>query len=295
GVQNIMNIYLECPNTLLEFDSARLIKKLTQTLQRTEILPSRQVEAICHYKDYVEVHDSAQHVHTTEAVILAIPLNNLQHINISPPVPMEIRKVITQKSDAAKYVTSFIACYTDGHWRKAGYSGDFLKNEPFIVGHEYRPSVYVGMTMHDSAIDSLVRATVLNALAQHFGEEMKAPISYSQHTFLLSAMGHVPFTTPWNRIIWSSSAAAATCYRGFLGGAVQSGLRAAMNALLLVRPQKVTWMDVADLHCQNCPNIKDVGMLQLWMSGLNLYNVGYYTLYASSVLVALQLAYQRFN
>ncbi|XP_053954553.1 putative flavin-containing monoamine oxidase AofH [Anastrepha ludens] len=295
GLQNIINIYLECPNTLLEFDSTQLLKALTQRLQHTEILLSRRVKSICHYKDYVEVHDSTQDIHTTDALIFAIPLNCLQQINIAPPVPVELRKVMNNKLKAEKSVTSFIASYSDGHWRKAGYSGNFLKTEPLILGYEYRPNVYVGMMVHDNTMDALVRAIVLDALAQNFGDEMKRPHSYNQHTFELSNLAHVPLTTPWHRVIWSSSAAASTCYRGFLGGAVQSGLRAAMNALLIVRPQTVTWTDVADVHCQNCPNIKSIGVLQLWMSGLNLYNVGYYSLYASSVLVALQLAYKKFG
>ncbi|XP_067632807.1 uncharacterized protein shps [Eurosta solidaginis] len=293
GLQNILNIYLETPNSLVEFDSSLLLKALTQNLGNTEILLSRQVKNICHYKDYVEVHDSAQYIHTTDALILATPLNFIQRINISPQLPVELRNVICNKLDQRKMITSFMAEYNDGHWRKAGYSGNFLKNEPFIVGYEYRPSVYVGLIVHDGTLNSMVRVTVLEALAVNFGEEMNQPHSYNEHTFELSNLGHLPLTTPWNRIIWSSSAAASTCYRGFLGGAVQSGLRAAMNAMLIVRPQVVTWTDVADVHCQNCPNINDVGIVELWMSGLNLYNVGYYTLYASSIILALQFAYKK--
>ncbi|XP_011192942.1 putative flavin-containing monoamine oxidase AofH [Zeugodacus cucurbitae] len=295
GLQNIINIYLDCPNTLLEFDSAHLLNVLTKRLQGTEFLLSRQVKAIYHYKDYIEVHDSTQKMHTTDVLILAIPLNALQQINFSPPVPMEMRKLLNNKLKTRLMLTSFIAGYGDGHWRNAGYSGSFLKSEPFIVGCEYRPNVYAGMMIHNSGLEPLVRSIALNALALHFGDAMKTPHTYNQHTFELSSLAHVPLTTPWHRIVWSSSAAASTCYRGFLGGAVQSGLRAALNALLLVRPQVVTWTDVADVHCQNCPNIKDVGPLQLWMSGLNLYNVGYYTLYASSVFLALQFAYKKFG
>lgn len=295
NIQNKHFSYLDCPNTLLEFDGAHLLNALIQRLQGTEFLLSRQVKAICHYKDYIEVHDSVHNVHTTDVLVLAIPLNSLQQINFSPPVPMELRKVMNNKLKTRLMLTSFIAGYGDGHWRNAGYSGSFLKNEPFLVGYEYRPTIYGGMMIHDSGSDSLVRSIALNALAQHFGEAMKTPRTYNQHTYELSSLAHVPLTTPWHRIIWSSSAAASTCYRGFLGGAVQSGLRAALNALLLVRPQVVTWTDVADVHCQNCPNIKDVSALQLWMSGLNLYNVGYYTLYASSVFLALQFAFKKFG
>nr|XP_014096519.1 putative flavin-containing monoamine oxidase AofH [Bactrocera oleae] len=295
SLQNIINIYLDCPNTLLEFDSAHLLNVLTQRLQGTEFLVSRQVKSICHYKDYIEVHDSTQKVHTTDVLILAIPLNSLQQLNFLPPVPMELRKVMNNKLKLRLMLTSFIAGYGDAHWRNAGYSGSFLKNEPFIVGYEYRPNVYGGMMIHDSGSESLVRSIALKAFAENFGDAMETPYTYNQHTFELSSLAHVPLTTPWHRIVWSSSAAASTCYRGFLGGAVQSGLRAALNALLLVRPQVVTWTDVADVHCQNCPNIKDVGALQLWMSGLNLYNVGYYTLYASSVILALQFAFKKFG
>ncbi|XP_020716533.1 uncharacterized protein LOC101449371 isoform X2 [Ceratitis capitata] len=296
GLQNIINIYLDCPNTLLEFDSARLLNALTQGLQRADILLSRQAKAIYHYKDYIEVHDSVQNIHTTDALILAIPLNALQQINISPTVPLEWRKMLNNaRPGVRKMMTSFIASYRDGHWRNGGYSGSFLKYDPLIVGCEYRPTVYTGLMLHNDGMESLVRSMTLNALAQHFGEEMKVPHTYSQYTFELSSLQHLPLTTPWNRIIWSSSAAASTCYRGFLGGAVQSGLRASLNALLVVRPQVVTWTDVADIHCQNCPNIRDIGALKLWLSALNLYNVGYYALYASSVFLALQFAYKKFG
>lgn len=241
-------------------------------LQNIEILYNHKVTEISQYHDHVVLRDANNEHFRAQTIILAIPRDKIQSIHFWPPMPSEI-KATPMKPDDSKYViTSFLIKYSEGYWRNASYSGNFVAHNPFIVGYEYRSTVYSGYMVHEEGIETLVESIVLYEFSRFFGEEMLKPIQYSQQTYPLSAKNHIPLTTPWNRVIWSSSSAVATCYRGYLGGAVQSGFRAAINALLFTRPQLVNWHDLAELRCQDGIPLHDNNWLSLLLSGLNLYN-----------------------
>lgn len=122
---------------------------------------------------------------------------------------------------------------------------------------------------------------------------MLLPREFQQHSYELNNLAHLPLTTPWNRIIWSSSAAAGTCYRGYLGGAVQSGLRAAMNALLICRPQMVSWQDIVEVQCHNYLRHRETTWTSIFDSTCNLYNVSLYTFFICGLVLILTKAYKK--
>lgn len=202
----------------------------------------------------------------------------------TPPLPADSEKFI---------ITSFLANYTEGYWRLKGFSGNYIKHEPFIIGHEYRSTIYSGFMVHEEGIEPLVRSIVLREFAKIFGDEMLLPSEFQQHSYELNNRAHLSLTTPWNRIIWSSSAAAATCYRGFLGGAVQSGLRAAVSALHVCRPQVVTWQDIVEVQCHNYLHRRDATWTSIFLSSWNLYNISSYTLFICGIVLILSQAYKK--
>lgn len=254
---------------------------------------NRKVLEIYQYRDCVKVVDSENLYYIADVVIVAIPWNRMQDIKFCPPLPQEIQKA-PQPADNTNYViTSFLATYKDGHWRTKQFSGKYLSLEPFLVAQEYRCTTICGYYTHEEGLEPLVRSIILHKLSENFGEEMLIPLEYVQHTFELNTMAHVPLTSAWNRVIWSSSAAAGTCFRGHLGGAVQSGIRAAVNALLITRPQLVTWQDIAEIQCHNYLPRRDITGFRRWLSAWNLYDTTMYTLFVGGLVVILCHSYKK--
>lgn len=277
----------------MEFSSKELLYKLLYKLENIEIVCGRKVTAINQYRDFAEVKDSVNEYHIAEAIILAVPWNCSQDIRFVPPLPIELQTP-SLSADSNKYtITSFLISYSKGHWRLKGFSGHFIKHEPILIAYEYRPTVYSGFMLHEEGIEPLVKSIVLHEFAKIFGEEMLLPQEFEQRSYEVNNLTCLPLTTPWNRIIWSSSEAAGTCYRGHLGGAVQSGIRAAMNALLVCRPQIVTWNDIVEIQCHNYLRRREATWTSMLLSTLNLYNVSFYTAVICGIVLILTKTYKK--
>lgn len=285
---------IEIPNSLLQFNSNDLLNRILQEIPNTEIVLQRKIVRIQQYRDHVVVLDSNHEYHACEAVILAVPWNSLSDINFSPPIPLELQYPPIA-ADKMKYVmTSFIAKYRESHWRNLGFSGNLYCHDPFLVGYEYQELfTYAGFVVHEEGIEPLIRSIILHKLKEKFGENMLIPVDYRQNTYELSIKSHKPLTTPWSRVIWSSSSAAGTCYRGFLGGAVQSGLRATLHALLILRPQQVKWNDIAEIQCHDYLPQRDFSMTSVWLSSWNIYDTCIYVSFTSGLLLCLCAIYKK--
>ncbi|KAL9894920.1 LOW QUALITY PROTEIN: putative monoamine oxidase sheepish [Glossina fuscipes fuscipes] len=280
------------PGDVIEFSSNELFKRLLQMLDKTQFVYGRDVVEIHQFRTHVEVRDIANESHMADVVILAIPFNNLKRIYFWPRLPREMEKSLKKHNGFQYVVTSFLASYPDGYWRRKGFNGDYIGINPLMICHEYRPKTYCGYVILEQGLETLTRTLVLQRLAEYYGNEMLSPLEFQQRSYDVSKKDHLPLTTPWSRVIWASSAAAGTCFRGCLSGAVQSGLRAAMNALLLLRPQLVTWKDIADVQCRDMPR-EQASVLTLWLSTLNLYNVTTYAAFITGLIFILNRFYKR--
>ncbi|KAM7359504.1 putative monoamine oxidase sheepish [Cochliomyia hominivorax] len=294
GIKRLIDLTIEAPNySLLEFNSNDLLYKLLNKLKGVEIICGRKVYSINQYRNHVEVKDSEKALHLADAIILAIPWNCCRELCFWPHLPIELQTP-PLPADNEKYIlTSFLASYTKGYWRLRGFSGRYIKHDPLLIGHEYRPTIYCGFIVHEEGIEPLVKSIVLHDFAKIFGEEMLLPQEFHQHSFELNNLAHLPLTTPWNRVIWSSSAAAGTCYRGYLSGSVQSGLRAAMNALFVCRPQTVNWQDIAEVQCHNYLRPRENTWSSILFSTFNLYNISSYTIFICGLVLILNKAYKK--
>uniref|UniRef100_A0A1I8MBQ0 monoamine oxidase n=1 Tax=Musca domestica TaxID=7370 RepID=A0A1I8MBQ0_MUSDO len=273
GIGRLINLFIEIPNGLLEFSPQELITKMLEHMEYVHIIYGHKVSEIFQYREHVDVLDSQNIKYTAQAIILAIPWQQIQEIQFHPPLPLELQRAPRNENKTKYVLTSFLASYREAYWQKSGYTGQYLWLEPFLMAHHYHNNIIYGHYLHEEGIEPLVKSLILHKLAEAFGEEMLLPLVYSQHTFELPALDHAPRTTPWNRVIWSSSASAGTCYRGLLGGAVQSGYRAAMNALLICRPQLVTWQDISEIQCSLNFPLRKRTFLKRWLSSWNLYSI----------------------
>ncbi|XP_073822675.1 putative monoamine oxidase sheepish [Musca autumnalis] len=293
GIGRLISLLYEVPNGMLEFSSQELLAKLLEHMQFVHLIYGHKAAHIYQYREYVEVRDAHNQLYIAQAIILAIPWNYIQELQFLPPLPLELAKAPPCVNKTKYVVTSFLASYRESYWQNGNYSGEYLCMEPFLIAHQYHDNIMYGYYIHEEGIEPLVKPIILHKLAEAFGEGMLTPIEFSQHTFELNTSALAPLTTPWNRVIWSSSAAAGTCYRGLLGGAVQSGYRAAMNALLICRPQLVTWQDISEIHCSTYLPKRQTSKLQAWISSWNLYNISTYTMFISGLILVLRRCYRR--
>lgn len=248
-----------------------------------------------HFKNYVQVTDSEGSVHTAQAVILAIPWNKVQKLQFDPPIPKAFLPPVATKAGKRqrRLITQFQLQYGKSYWTELGYSGNFLSSRPLISGYEYRMSSFNGYMLHSPEEQEDVMEVVLDQLAEQFGEEMLRPLECCCFTDELNVALHKPQVRPWLRIIWSSSSAVGTTYRSLMGGAVESGVRAALNALFVVRPQVVSWKDMLDEREKSRQEGKGSGRIQGLLSRLNLYNVTFYSCFVVGLIWLLNFGYAR--
>ncbi|XP_055373713.1 uncharacterized protein LOC129607044 [Condylostylus longicornis] len=239
GIQNILDLHIKSGlsiKALIGFSSEKLIEKFKYLLNNTQILTNVKVTDIYHYPDYVLVKDSDGKIFNTSVLILAIPWNHLKDINIFPSIPKELS---TTNSHLKYFITFYLIEHNDIELlQKDNLCGSFLSLEKPIL---------------------IFRECKMNKLV--------AIITYEQNLLL-----NLPPTTPWNRIIFSSTTA-ATAYRGCVSGAIQSGYRAAINALLIIRPQNVSWKDLDQIQKAR-PLKRYAGRFKKLLSKINLFNCG---------------------
>ncbi|XP_023167296.1 uncharacterized protein LOC111597012 isoform X2 [Drosophila hydei] len=292
GVTLLVELYLTMPKSVQSLSCRTLLDTLLEKLNQNEIQCDVKAIKVEHFKNYVQVTDSTGQKHIAQAVILAIPCDKVNALQFEPQLPKNFRTVARGKEEKPKgQITEFFLSYDNSHWIDQGYSGQFLNVDPLVVGHESNSLEYSGYMLHTNGQADNVRDTVLDMLAAQFGDEMLNPVDYKQLTCELSSALHKPQVKPWNRIIWSSSASAATSNRNLMGGAVESGLRAAINALFIIRPQVVGWQDLSDVHERKNHSRDSPNYFLSLISRLNLYNVTFYSVFVVGLICLLGYGY----
>ncbi|XP_017046753.1 uncharacterized protein LOC108091882 isoform X2 [Drosophila ficusphila] len=272
-----------------------LIESILEQMQFTKINLNCRAVKVEHFKNYVQITDELGNKHTAQSVILAIPWNRVQKLEFEPRIPKVFLPPLATKAGQKQHrlITQFQLQYGKSIWSDLGYSGNFLNSNPLISSHECRQSTLCGFVLHSPEDQYGVLEEVVNLLADQFGEEMRQPLDFQCSTDELSVTLHKPQTKPWHRIIWSSSSAVGTNYRSLMGGAVQSGVRAAVNALFVVRPQVVSWKDMLDERPKNPYESNRTSRLRGLLSRLNLYNVTFYSFFVIGLIWLLNLGYNR--
>nr|XP_044251575.1 uncharacterized protein LOC108065679 [Drosophila takahashii] len=297
GLKMLIDFYFTYPSSLYEISTQMLIENILEQMQFTAIMLNCKALKLEHFKNYVQVTDDLGNRHTAQAVILAIPWNKVQKLNFEPRIPKGFLPPIVSKSGQKSHrlITQFQLRYGKSFWTELGYSGNFLNSQPLMSGYESRASTLSGYILHSPGDeDDEVLEEVIDLLAKNFGEEMREPLECQCSTDELNVVLHKPQTKPWHRVIWSSSSATATSYRSLMGGAVQSGFRAAVNALFVVRPQVVSWKDMLDER-PKIPqeNVRKSGRIRGLLSRLNLYNVTFYSFFVLGLIWLLNFGYAR--
>ncbi|KAH8306183.1 hypothetical protein KR018_003616 [Drosophila ironensis] len=293
GLQMLIDFYFMYPNSFFEVSTQQVIKKILEQMQLAEISVNCRAVKLEHFRNYVEVTDDKGNKYTAEAVILAIPWNKVERIEFQPPIPDHFLPPRAPKTgkNPHRLITQFDLNYGKPIWTELGFSGNFLSTEPLVSGHESRFSTICGYILHTPKDQRDAMDMVIDTLAAEFGDEMRRPSQCHCCTDELNVVLHKPQVQPWHRVIWSSSSTMGTTYRNLIGGAVQSGIRAAVNALFVVRPQVVSWKDMPRDRERSVCDKESPGRLAGLLSRLNLYNVTFYSCFVLGVTCLLNIGY----
>lgn len=232
------------------------------------IVLNAKVCKVLQYSNNVYIKTINGQEYCASLAIMSVPFQEVQRIHFIPQLPM-YQEISLQSQ--RNMVTSFIAHYQQPHWRLQGQSGSYFLHKPPVIFYETRPLTISGMIYHhDDASNDMVHANrVLRIFHDQFGPTT-SPLHWQHTTWEQAAIFSVQPKTVCNRLIWASSSTGVQ-YRGYANGAVQSGMRATMLALLELRPQLITWEDVTEIeHANAMP--KTVGFFYCFVSSLNLYN-----------------------
>lgn len=241
GLSSIMNIYMNDSEFNYEFDTHSFLEKLVEHTEEVTIYTECKVTQIIQASDSYVLNDSKGNNFKTKAVVLAVPWNCVMSINIYPELPKELNV----PSFPSKYMmSSFLIQYDQPHWRAKGYSGSsYQDGELPLVSYEVNVSTIYGFILHTEDNLNLVdKLYICGTLSKIFGPEMKNPAAFSMRSFLQATILNVPQVSPYGHLVWGSSCT-STVYRGLLNGAVQGGLRAALNVMSLLHPQTVNYED----------------------------------------------------
>ncbi|XP_032597492.1 probable flavin-containing monoamine oxidase A [Drosophila grimshawi] len=292
GLSILVDLFMRLPSTLMDVSCKDLLEGLLKKLKHTDIRSGVKAVELEHFKNYVQLTDSKGDRHIAQAVILAIPWNKVNQLRFKPQLPQQFRDFSRISRQSKFVITQFTIDYDKSYWLSKGYSGNFMNMKPLVVGYEQNKNEYGGYMLHDTDVETAtVRDTILDLLAEQFGKEMLDPLEYKEEICELNTAVNKPQTRPWHRIVWSSSAAVATNNRNLMGGAVESGIRAAINALFVIRPQVVGWRDLLDVQQKDRYAGISPGYFASLLSRLNLYNITFYGIFVLGLICLLNFGY----
>lgn len=248
-----------------------LIKALESHIGRQFIVLNTKVTNIYNYRRSVLVKTNRDFKFHCQVLVLAIPWNEIEQIKFFPDIPNELRLPYQGNKN---FVSCFTAQFNEDYWRCNGYNGSFMCHNPHTIIFETGPNKLSGRVWHDEDFEQILEPYIMKILQETICNPIGVPLLWNQDTWEQTILTGKPPTTPWNNIVWASTNS-STSYRGFMNGAVQSGLRAALSSLLTLRPQSVTWMDFDEVQVANVVTPKVDG-LKMAISSVSLYDMIFY-------------------
>lgn len=193
---------------------------------------------------------------SARAAIVAVPPTLAGRLDYDPPLPAQ-RDLLTQRLPGGS-VIKFHAVYDTPWWRDEGLSGIIHSTDAFCritldgTPAEGEPGVLTGFVEAADAVRAATlpvserRAAVLDTLARAFGPRAHHPRAYVERDWAAEPWtrgcyaAHLPpgawtqlgpaLRQPVGRLHWAGTET-ATRWMGYMDGAVESGVRAADEAL----------------------------------------------------------------
>lgn len=227
-----------------------------------------------------------------DAIVLAIPLQNVQELRFIPALP----SVLVLPKIEPRFVTSFLCKFNMEFWKTDHPTTSFMFHSPQMVAYPFdRDRSLSGLVFHSPSMnDPSVKQQVLCNLVP---EDLKTDVhcvQWSERTWQQSVVRGIPTTSIWRRIVWAGTNS-GQLYRGYSNGAVQGGMRAAFLVLTMIRPAVVGYDDLAKIQKANVVHRRSMGAWDRWLLHLNVYNSMRYFVVLPGFGWMLYCAYRRWD
>lgn len=217
-----------------------LVKAIEKRIGNERFLfNTRILEIVENDQSVVLLTEKGRKIHAF-ITIVAIPWLDIKRIQIYPDIFCNVN-IYSPYLSEKNYVTSFIAQYDRPYWQINGFSGFILSHNPHFICYESKRHTLSGLVFHNDG-NSIHSEDILQKLCLSFGHAAGMPTKWEQKIWRQSPIqGNL--LAKGKCLVWASTGASLYC-RGFLNGAVIAGQRAAIFALLTIRPQLIQWKDI---------------------------------------------------
>ncbi|XP_032822900.1 alpha/beta-tubulin-N-acetyltransferase 9 isoform X1 [Petromyzon marinus] len=261
----------------------QLSSLLAKRIGHSKIILGDAVTHITQTDDGVELRTASHRKLSCQRVIVTCPTHLAAKIHYEPALPAD-RERLTQNMPMG-HLIKFIVTYPTAFWREAGYSGEIVCNggggSPLSVTYDATTSrgnaALVGFIAGSQAGHWTVktleerREAVIKSLVKFLGEKAAGYLEYAEKDWSREPYStgcpvnvmvpgmityyHSALRRPFHRIHWAGTET-ATEWCGFMSGAVQSGARAAREALQGLRPSLLPAFDGGEFES---PDLRPAG------------------------------------
>ncbi|XP_041781406.1 uncharacterized protein LOC121598510 [Anopheles merus] len=221
-------------------------------------------------------------------VILAVSCLDLVQLSILPEGPLYFHQPDIQLGLWS--MANFTVRYPAPYWRDHGYTGSIFCPAQCLICYESGRNQLSGTyfsplrgVLNDTE-RHLIRDTILRLLRTNFAcRTMQKPLEFGLELHPIPFYFDV-FPT-FERCIIFSSTNVSCWYRGFINGSIQGGVRAAILALLEIRPQTITFREVTDMQCMHFKYFRQRSSYERVWYSLNLASVSRFLLGVGAALL----------
>ncbi|XP_019931073.3 probable flavin-containing monoamine oxidase A [Aedes albopictus] len=270
---------------------ASLVGKLVQVVGEENIVLGCKVTRLElsaeEENSFVLVTDENGCIWKGRAVICAIPCDDLRRIDFAPSRPTFFRQPNSNAN--ITHVSNFKVYYESSIWKDHVFSGSIFLPAYRILCFERRTGLLEGSFFHmENVTEHEARHAILHILSLTLKcHSLLNAVKFEAERQALPFYFEVP--PSFNRRVIFASSNASCWYRGFINGSVQGGVKAAVLALLEVRPQTINFKDVTDMQCIHFKYFqRSSGLERFWYS-LNLSSVSRFVAVAATVAATFSM------
>uniref|UniRef100_A0A182SZP1 Amine oxidase n=1 Tax=Anopheles maculatus TaxID=74869 RepID=A0A182SZP1_9DIPT len=241
-------------------------------------------------REIVSLTDSTGKRWRARYVIMAVSCLDLLQISFRPTQPLYFQQPNSQLGLWS--MANFTVRYPAPYWRDHGYTGCIFSPAQCLIcyesGHNQLSGTYFSPLrgVVDDTERHLIRDTVLRLLRTNFDcRTMQKPLECSVEVHPIPFYFDV-FPT-FERCVIFASTNVSCWYRGFINGSVQGGIRAAILALLEIRPQTITFREVTDMQCIHFKYFQRRSATERFWYSLNLASASRFLLGTGAALLTL--------
>lgn len=270
----------------------QIINALLESVGKESILYETRLNEVRQTQNGIILRCANSRVILADAVVLAIPLHNVQKLHFFPNLP----DVLVMPKLKSHVVMSFVCTFNREFWKSDVPTSSFMFHSPQMVAYPYdRDRSLAGLVFLDhNCNEATIKQQVLSKLVPLDQQGDVHCVAWNERCWRQSPILGLPTTSTWQRIVWAGTNA-GQLYRGFCNGAVQGGMRAAFLVLTMMRPAVVSFRDLAEIQKANVVHRRSMGVWDRMVLSLNVYNSFRYFVLVPGCVWVMYCLYRRWD